>query len=204
MARFRGSITKVSRRLGIALSPKAEKYLERRPYAPGEHGQSRRRGKVSEYALQLREKQKMKYLYGVLEKQFRIYYKKAVAQRGVTGDNLVKMLERRLDNVVYRCGFSPSRAGARQLVTHGHMLVNGKKVNIPSYLVSAGDQIEFRQKSRNLDAVADSLNKAAESRIPEWVQVDKANRKAVFLAIPEREAVQEPFNEQLVVELYSK
>lgn len=204
MARFRGSITKVSRRLGIALSPKAEKYLERRPYAPGEHGQSRRRGKVSEYALQLREKQKMKYLYGVLEKQFRIYYKKAVAQRGVTGDNLVKMLERRLDNVVYRCGFSPSRAGARQLVTHGHLLVNGKKVNIPSYLVSAGDQIEFRQKSRNLDAVADSLNKAAESRIPEWVQVDKANRKAVFLAIPEREAVQEPFNEQLVVELYSK
>ncbi|HHE33132.1 MAG TPA: 30S ribosomal protein S4 [Chlorobaculum parvum] len=203
MARFRGSITKVSRRLGIALSPKAEKYLERRPYAPGEHGQSRR-GKVSEYALQLREKQKMKYLYGVLEKQFRIYYKKAVAQRGVTGANLVQILERRFDNVVYRCGFSPSRAGARQLVTHGHMLVNGKKVNIPSFLVSPGDQIEFRQKSRNLDAVADSLNKAADSRIPEWIQVDKANRKAVFLAVPEREAVQEPFNEQLVVELYSK
>ncbi|AAM73379.1 MAG TPA: 30S ribosomal protein S4 [Chlorobaculum sp.] len=203
MARFRGSITKVSRRLGIALSPKAEKYLERRPYAPGQHGQSRR-GKVSEYALQLREKQKMKYLYGILEKQFRNYYKKAVAQRGVTGDNLVKMLERRLDNVVYRCGFSPSRAGARQLVTHGHMLVNGKKVNIPSFLVSPGDQIEFRQKSRNLDAVADSLNKVPDSRIPEWIQVDKANRKAVFLAIPEREAVQEPFNEQLVVELYSK
>lgn len=203
MARFRGSITKVSRRLGIALSPKAEKYLERRPYAPGEHGQSRR-GKVSEYALQLREKQKMKYLYGILEKQFRNYYKKAVSQRGVTGDNLVRLLERRLDNVVYRCGFSPSRAGARQLVTHGHLTINGKKVNIPSYLVAPGDQIEFRQKSRNLDAVADSLNKASEARIPAWIQVDKANRKAVFLAIPERADVQEPYNEQLVVELYSK
>ncbi|NTW54590.1 MAG: 30S ribosomal protein S4 [Chlorobaculum sp.] len=203
MARFRGSITKVSRRLGIALSPKAEKYLERRPYAPGEHGQSRK-GKVSEYALQLREKQKMKYLYGILEKQFRNYYKKAVAQRGVTGDNLVKLLERRLDNVVFRCGFSPSRAGARQLVSHGHLLVNGKKVNIPSFLVTPGDQIEFKPKSRNLDAVADSLNKAAESRIPAWIQVDKANKKAVFLAVPEREDVQEPYNEQLVVELYSK
>ena len=203
MARFRGSITKVSRRLGIALSPKAEKYLERRPYAPGEHGQSRK-GKVSEYALQLREKQKMKYLYGILEKQFRNYYKKAVAQRGVTGDNLVKLLERRFDNVVYRCGFSPSRAGARQLVSHGHLLVNGKKVNIPSFLVTPGDKIEFKQKSQNLDAVADSLNKASESRIPAWIQVDKANRKAVFLAVPEREDVQEPYNEQLVVELYSK
>ncbi|TNJ38264.1 30S ribosomal protein S4 [Chlorobaculum thiosulfatiphilum] len=203
MARFRGSITKVSRRLGIALSPKAEKYLERRPYAPGEHGQSRK-GKVSEYALQLREKQKMKYLYGILEKQFRNYYKKAVSQRGVTGDNLVKLLERRFDNVVYRCGFSPSRAGARQLVSHGHLLINGKKVNIPSYLIAPGDQIEFKQKSRNLDAVADSLNKASESRIPAWVQVDKANKKAVFLAVPERADVQEPYNEQLVVELYSK
>ncbi|NTW52775.1 MAG: 30S ribosomal protein S4 [Chlorobiaceae bacterium] len=203
MARFRGSITKVSRRLGIALSAKAEKYLERRPYAPGEHGQSRK-GKVSEYALQLREKQKMKYLYGILEKQFRTYFQKAAAQRGVTGDNLVKLLERRFDNVVYRSGFSPSRAGARQLVTHGHLMVNGKKVNIPSFLVSPGDLITFRPKSQNLDAVSDSLTKAADARIPAWIQVDKANRKAVFLAVPERELVQEPYNEQLVVELYSK
>ncbi|MBF0585841.1 30S ribosomal protein S4 [Prosthecochloris sp. N3] len=203
MARFRGSITKVSRRLGVALAPKAEKYLERRPYAPGEHGQSRR-GKISEYALQLREKQKMKYLYGVLEKQFLNYYKKAVSQRGVTGDNLVKLLERRFDNVVFRAGFSPSRAGARQLVSHGHLMVNGRKVNIPSYLLKPGDTIEFRQKSRNMDAVTDSLNKAPESRIPSWVQVDKANQKAVFLSVPEREDVQEPYNEQLVVELYSK
>lgn len=203
MARFRGSITKVSRRLGVALSPKAEKYLERRPFAPGQHGQGRR-GKISEYALQLREKQKMKYLYGILEKQFRNYYKKAVAQRGVTGDNLVKLLERRLDNVVFRAGFAPSRAGARQLVSHGHLLVNGKKVNIPSFLVSPGDAIEFRQKSRNMEAVADSLNRAPESRIPSWVQVDKANQKAVFLSVPERVEIQEPYNEQLVVELYSK
>lgn len=203
MARFRGSITKVSRRLGVALSPKAEKYLERRPYAPGEHGQSRR-GKISEYALQLREKQKMKYLYGVLEKQFRNYYKKAVSQRGVTGDNLVKLLERRFDNVVFRAGFSPSRAGARQLVSHGHLLVNGKKVNIPSYQLKPGDVIEFRQKSQNMDAVTDSLNRAPESRIPSWVQVDKAQQKVVFVAVPEREEVQEQFNEQLVVELYSK
>ncbi|MEE9904897.1 30S ribosomal protein S4 [Chlorobium sp.] len=203
MARFRGSITKVSRRLGIALSPKAEKYLERRPFAPGQHGQSRR-GKVSEYALQLREKQKMKYLYGILEKQFRNYYKKAVSQRGVTGDNLVKLLERRFDNVVYRAGFAPSRAASRQLVSHGHLLINGKKVNIPSYLVAPGDLIEFRQKSRNMGAVADSLSKAPESRFPSWIQVDKANQKAVFLSVPEREDIQEPFNEQLVVELYSK
>ncbi|MEI6847207.1 MAG: 30S ribosomal protein S4 [Chlorobiaceae bacterium] len=203
MARFRGSITKVSRRLGVALSPKAEKYLERRPFPPGQHGQSRK-GKVSEYALQLREKQKMKYLYGVLEKQFRNYFMKAASQRGITGDNLVKLLERRVDNVVFRSGFAPSRAGARQLVTHGHLLINGKKVNIPSYLVAPGDLIEFRQRSKKLDAVTDSLNKAPESRIPSWIQVDKPNQKAVFLSVPEREEIQEQFNEQLVVELYSK
>lgn len=203
MARFRGSITKVSRRLGIALAPKAEKYLERRPFPPGQHGQNRK-GKISEYALQLREKQKMKYLYGILEKQFRNYYKKAVAQRGITGDNLVKFLERRFDNVVFRAGFSPSRAGARQLVTHGHLTINGKKVDIPSYLVSPGDVIEFRQKSKNMGAVTDSLNKTPESRIPSWIQVDKAHQKAVFLSVPERADVQEEFNEQLVVELYSK
>ncbi len=203
MARFRGSITKVSRRLGVALSPKAEKYLERRPFPPGQHGQSRK-SKVSEYALQLKEKQKMKYLYGILEKQFRNYFKKAASQRGVTGDNLVELLERRLDNVVFRSGFAPSRAGARQLVTHGHLLVNGKKVNIPSYLVSPADSIEFRQRSKNMGAVTDSLNKAPESRIPSWIQVDKATQKAVFLSVPQRVEVQEPFNEQLVVELYSK
>ena len=203
MARFRGSITKVSRRLGIALAPKAEKYLERRPFPPGQHGQGRK-GKVSEYALQLREKQKMKYLYGILEKQFRNYFRKAASQRGVTGDNLVRLLERRFDNVVFRAGFAPSRSAARQLVTHGHLLVNGKKVDIPSYLVSPSELIEFRQRSKNMGAVTDSLNKCPESRIPAWIRVDKANQKAVYLAVPERTDIQEPFNEQLVVELYSK
>ncbi len=203
MARFRGSITKVSRRLGVALSPKAEKYLGRRPYAPGQHGQSRR-GKISEYALQLKEKQKMKYIYGVLERQFRNYFKKAVAQRGITGENLVKLLERRLDNTVYRSGFAPSRAGARQLVSHCHIRVNGKKVNIPSFQVRPGDIIDFRPKSQNMDAVRNSLNKTPDSHIPNWIQVDKANMKSVFLSVPERADIQEPFNEQLVVELYSK
>jgi small subunit ribosomal protein S4 len=203
MARFRGSITKVSRRLGVALSPKAEKYLGRRPYAPGQHGQSRR-GKISEYALQLKEKQKMKYIYGVLERQFRNYFKKAVAQRGITGENLVKLLERRLDNTVYRSGFAPSRAGARQLVSHCHIRVNGKKVNIPSFQVRPGDIIDFRPKSQNMDAVRNSLNKTPDSHIPNWIQVDKANMKSVFLSVPERTDIQEPFNEQLVVELYSK
>ena len=176
MARFRGSITKVSRRLGIALTPKAEKYMERRPFPPGQHGQGRR-SKVSEYALQLREKQKMKYLYGILEKQFRNYYKKAVSQRGVTGDNLVRLIERRFDNVVFRAGFAPSRAGSRQLVSHGHLLVNGKKVNIPSYMVSPGDLIEFRQKSKNMSAVSDALSKTPDARIPSWIRWIKPIRK---------------------------
>lgn len=203
MARFRGSITKVSRRLGVALAPKAEKSMSRRPYAPGQHGQSRK-GKISEYALQLREKQKMKYIYGVLERQFRNYFKKAAAQRGVTGENLVRLLEGRFDNVVFRAGFAPSRSAARQLVSHAHLQVNGKKVNIPSYQIKPGDVIDFREKSRNLEAVRNSLNKTPDSRIPSWIQVDKASLKAVFLNAPERTDIQEPFNEQLVVELYSK
>ncbi|KER10816.1 MAG: 30S ribosomal protein S4 [[Candidatus Thermochlorobacteriaceae] bacterium GBChlB] len=203
MARYTGSVSKVSRRLGVAIAPKAEKFLERRPYAPGQHGQNKK-SKISEYAVQLREKQKMKYIYGVLERQFRTYYAKASAMRGVTGDNLVKMLESRLDNVVYRSGFAVSRRAARQLVSHCHLLVNGKKTNIPSYQLRSGDVIEFRQKSKNMDAVRSALNKKPDSQIPQWIQVDKANLKAIFVNAPERSDVQEPFNEQLVVELYSK
>ncbi len=203
MARYTGSVSKVSRRLGVAIAPKAEKFLERRPYAPGQHGQNKK-SKISEYAVQLREKQKMKYIYGVLERQFRTYYAKASAMRGVTGDNLVKMLESRLDNVVYRSGFAVSRRAARQLVSHCHLLVNGKKTNIPSYQLRSGDVIEFRQKSKNMDAVRSALNKKPDSQIPQWIQVDKANLKATFVNAPERSDVQEPFNEQLVVELYSK
>lgn len=203
MARYTGPVVRLSRRLGVALTPKAEKYLDRRAYPPGQHGQSRK-GKVSEYAIQLREKQKMKIIYGVLEKQFRNYYQKATALRGVTGENLVKMLERRFDNVIYRAGFAASRPGARQLVSHAHLLVNGKKVNIPSYQLQPGDTIEFRPKSKDMETVRNSMNKTPDSRIPVWLQVDKANLKLTFVNVPERADIQEPFNEQLVVELYSK
>ncbi len=203
MARYLGPTAKVSRRLGVAIVPKDEKYLERRPYPPGQHGQDKK-GKISEYAMQLREKQKMKYIYGVLERQFRRYFAEASRMKGVTGENLVKILESRLDNVVYRAGFAVSRPAARQLVTHCHLLVNGKKVNIPSYLLRPGDVIEFREKSKNLEVVRDALSKKPDSQIPQWIQVDKANLRAVFLNAPERSEVQEPFNEQLVVELYSK
>lgn len=203
MARYLGSTAKVSRRLGIAIVPKDEKYLDRRPYPPGQHGQNKK-GKISEYAVQLREKQKMKYIYGVLERQFRLYFAKASRMKGVTGDNLVKMLESRLDNVVYRAGFAVTRPAARQLVSHCHLLVNGKKVNIPSYQLRPGDVVEFRAKSKNMEAVRSALNKKPDSQIPQWIQVDKANLKVTFLNAPERSEVQEPFNEQLVVELYSK
>lgn len=203
MARYLGSTAKVSRRLGIAIVPKDEKYLDRRPYPPGQHGQNKK-GKISEYAVQLREKQKMKYIYGVLERQFRLYFAKASRMKGVTGDNLVKMLESRLDNVVYRAGFAVTRPAARQLVSHCHLLVNGKKVNIPSYQLRPGDVVEFRAKSKNMEAVRSALNKKPDSQIPQWIQVDKANLKVTFLNAPERSDVQEPFNEQLVVELYSK
>ncbi len=203
MARYLGPTAKVSRRLGIAIVPKDEKYLDRRPYPPGQHGQNKK-GKISEYAVQLREKQKMKYIYGVLERQFRLYFAKASRMKGVTGDNLVKMLESRLDNVVYRAGFAVSRPAARQLVSHCHLLVNGKKVNIPSYQLRPGDVVEFRAKSKNMEVVRNALNKKPDSQIPQWIQVDKANLKVTFLNAPERSEVQEPFNEQLVVELYSK
>ncbi|PIO46947.1 MAG: 30S ribosomal protein S4 [[Chlorobium] sp. 445] len=203
MARYLGSTAKVSRRLGVAIVPKDEKYLDRRPYPPGQHGQNKK-GKISEYAVQLREKQKMKYIYGVLERQFRLYFAKASRMKGVTGDNLVKMLESRLDNVVYRAGFAVSRPAARQLVSHCHLLVNGKKVNIPSYQLRPGDVVEFRAKSKNMEVVRSALNKKPDSQIPQWIQVDKANLKVTFLNAPERSEVQEPFNEQLVVELYSK
>jgi small subunit ribosomal protein S4 len=203
MARYTGAVVRLSRRLGVALTPKAQKFLERRPYAPGQHGQNKR-NKMSEYALQLREKQKMKFMYGILEKQFRLYYEKAASQRGVTGENLVKILERRFDNVIYRAGFAASRPAARQLVTHCHLLVNGKSINIPSYQLKAGDVIELREKSKNLDIVRGSVNKVADNQIPAWISVDKANLKVTFVAVPERADVPLEANEQLVVELYSK
>ncbi len=203
MARNTESIVKLSRKLGIPLSPKASKYMERRPYAPGQHGKSRR-GKVSEYALQLKEKQKMKYTYGVLERQFRNYFEKATRMKGKTGDNLVKLLESRLDNVVYRLGLAPTRRSARQLVNHGHFLVNNEKVNIPSFLMSPGDVISVRDKSKRLDIIHNSMKRVKDASLYAWLSLDKANLTGTFVEIPSREDVPLNVNEQLVVELYSK
>ncbi len=208
MARYTGPVERIERRLGVSLELKGERRLagksalDRRPYAPGQHGQ--RRAKISEYGQQLREKQKIKYYYGVLEKQFRRFFKEANRQEGSTGENLIKLLERRLDNVVYRMGFASTRRFARQLVTHGHILVNGKKVTIPSYIVKEGDRIEIREKSKNNPQIQRSLELTNQTGIAPWVDVDKEKMVGVFTRIPEREEVNIPVDERLVVELYSK
>ena len=208
MARYTGPVERIERRLGVSLELKGERRLagksalDRRPYAPGQHGQ--RRAKISEYGLQLREKQKMKYYYGVLEKQFRRFFKEANRQEGNTGENLIRLLERRLDNVVYRMGFATTRRFARQLVTHGHILVNGKKVNIPSYLVKEGDRIEIREKSKNNPQIQRAVELSQQTGIAPWVDVDREKLVGVFQRIPERSEVNIPVDERLVVELYSK
>jgi small subunit ribosomal protein S4 len=208
MARYTGPVERIERRLGVSLELKGERRLagksalDRRPYAPGQHGQ--RRAKISEYGQQLREKQKIKYYYGVLEKQFRRFFKEANRQEGSTGENLIKLLERRLDNVVYRMGFASTRRFARQLVTHGHILVNGKKVTIPSYIVKEGDRIEVREKSKNNPQIQRSLELTNQTGIAPWVDVDKEKLVGVFTRIPERSEVNIPVDERLVVELYSK
>jgi len=208
MARYTGPVEKIERRLGVSLELKGERRLagksalDRRPYAPGQHGQ--RRTKISEYGQQLREKQKIKFYYGVLEKQFRKFFKEANRQEGSTGENLIRLLERRLDNVIYRMGFATTRRFARQLVTHGHILVNGKKVNIPSYLVKEGDRIEIREKSKNNPQIQRALELTAQTGISPWVDVDKEKMVGIFQRIPERSEVNIPVEERLVVELYSK
>ncbi len=208
MARYIGPVERIERRLGVNLELKGERRLagksalDRRPYAPGQHGQ--RRTKISEYGQQLREKQKIKYYYGVLEKQFRRFFKEANRQEGSTGENLIRLLERRLDNVVYRMGFATTRRAARQLVTHGHVLVNGKKVNIPSYLVKEGDRIEIREKSKNNPQIQRALELRAQTGLVPWIDVDKEKMVGVFQRIPERSEVNIPVDERLVVELYSK
>ncbi|MFA6540492.1 MAG: 30S ribosomal protein S4 [Bacteroidota bacterium] len=203
MARSTGSIVKQSRKLGIALSSKANKYMERRPYGPGQHGKGKRQ-KTSEYGLQLKEKQKMKYIYGVLERQFRNYFEKATRMKGKTGDNLIKLLEQRLDNTVYRLGLAPTRRAARQLVTHGHFLVNTDKVNVPSFQLRAGDVISVRERSRQLDVIHSAMKRVKEDAMYGWVSLDKAAMTGSFLRVPEREEIPLLANEQLVVELYSK
>lgn len=176
--------------------------LERRQYAPGQHGQSR--GKYSAYGEQLREKQKVKRIYGVLERQFRNYFKKAAQRRGVTGENLIVMLESRLDNMVYRMGFATSRTEARQLVRHGHFLVNGRKVDIPAYQVRPGDVIKLRDKSKGIERIKEALAAAQQRGIPSWVELDAANFQGKVIALPRREEITMPIREQLIVELYSK
>ena len=176
--------------------------IERRNYPPGQFGQGRT--KVKEYGIQLREKQKVKRAYGVFEKQFRLYFAKADRKKGVTGENLLQLLETRLDNVVVKSGFASSRPQARQLIRHNHFLVNGKRVNIPSYLVKKGDEVAVREKSRKMDVIVSAMEAAPDGVAPEWLGVDKKEFKSLIQDVPQRDQIQLPIQEQLIVELYSK
>jgi small subunit ribosomal protein S4 len=176
--------------------------VDRRGYAPGQHGQGRR--KLSEYGIQLREKQKAKRIYGVLERQFRKYYKMAEKMKGVTGENLLQLLERRLDNVVYRLGLASSRAEARQLVRHGHFQVNGRKVNIPSYLVDVGDVITVKEKSRNSKRIKELVERAQDRTVPDWLQIDYEKLEGKVIELPTKEHIDIPIEEHLIVEFYSR
>ncbi len=209
VARYVDAVCRLCRRENVKLFLKGDRCLSdkcainKRNYAPGLHGQ-RRRTKLSEYGLQLREKQKVKRTYGLMESQFRSYFQKAARAQGVTGINLLVLLERRLDNVVYRMGFADSRAQARQLVRHGHMRVNGRKVNIPSFLIKQGDAVEPREKSRNMDVIRGNMEHIAQKQIPEWLHVDATAMRGVVQTLPSREDITMPIQEQLIVELYSK
>lgn len=202
MARYTGPRTKISRKFGEPLFG-ADKVLEKKNYPPGMHGNMRRRKKTSEYGVQLLEKQKAKYTYGVLERQFLNLFKRASRSKGITGEALLQLLESRLDNVVYRLGIAPTRAGARQLVSHRHIVVNGKVVNIPSYIVKAGDYISVREKSKSLEVITESLI-VSKRNAYSWLEWDSEKMTGRFLNIPEREEIPENIKEQLIVELYSK
>ncbi len=208
MARYTDSVCRLCRREGLKLFLKGERCytdkcaIERRNYPPGAHGQGR--SKFSEYAVQLREKQKIKRTYGLLEGQFRRYFEKAERLKGITGENLIILLERRLDNMIYRMGFATSRAEARQLVRHGHFLVDGHKVDIPSFLLKAGQVVTVRERSRKVERIVSALEQAERRGVPEWLEVSKDNFSAHVKSVPVRADITMPFNEQLVVELYSK
>ena len=201
MARYTGPMTKKSRRLGVDLKGN-DKYFEKRPYPPGEHG--RGRIKESEYLLQLREKQKARYYYGVLEKQFRRYYEEATRQGGQTGENLLVLLERRLDNVLYRAGWGRTRAESRQLVSHKHVLVNNRATNVPSFQVKPGDVIEIRSRARESQAVLGSLEVFGSREVPGWLSTDASDYKVTVNDLPVRSQIDAPVQEQAIVELYSK
>ena len=208
MARYRESVCRLCRREGIKLFLKGDRCysdkcaFERREYAPGDHGQGRK--KTSDYGVQLREKQKLKRIYGLLEQQFRSYFQKADRQKGITGTNLLVFLERRLDNMVFRMGFANSRTEARQLVRHNHFTVNGNKVNIPSYLIKAGDVIQVREGSKKIVRIQEAIDTVARRGVPQWLELDKDNFKGTVKMLPAREDLTMPVEEQLVVELYSK
>ncbi len=201
MARYTGPKTKIARKFGEAIFGE-DKNFEKRNFPPGQHGNARRRGKKSEYATQLMEKQKAKYTYGILEKQFRNMFKRATAAQGITGEVLLQFCESRLDNVVFRMGISPTRSGARQLVSHRHITVNGQKVNIPSYQLKAGDVVGVREKSKSLEAVQNSL--ANSSNVYEWITWNSDTMQGTYVSVPARIQIPEQINEQFIVELYSK
>ena len=201
MARYTGPKTKIARKFGQAIYGD-DKAFEKRNYPPGQHGANKRRGKKSEYAIQLMEKQKAKYTYGVLEKQFRNMFKKATAAQGITGEVLLQLCESRLDNVVFRMGISPTRSGARQLVSHRHITVNGQKVNVPSYQLKAGDVVGVREKSKSLEAIQNSL--ANSSTVYEWITWNTGSMEGTYVSVPARIQIPEQINEQFIVELYSK
>ena len=209
MARYNGAVCRQCRREKLKLFLKGDRCysdkcsFERRSYAPGQHGQARMR-KVSDYAIQLREKQKVRRIYGMLEGQFRKYFEIAERIKGVTGENLLMLLESRLDNVIYRLGFASSKNQARQLVRHNHIEVNGHKVNIPSFRVSVDDVITVREKSRKNEAIIDSMEAVVRRGVPSWLELDQTNFKGTVKALPDRQEITMPIQEQLIVELYSK
>ena len=208
MARYRGPVEKIERRFGVSLALKGERRLsgksalDKRPYGPGQHGQ--RRGKISEYGIQLREKQKARMMYGISEKQFRAIFVEANRLDGNTGENLVKLIERRLDNVIYRMGFATTRRFARQLVVHGHVLVDGKRLDIPSARVSVGQKIEICEKIKKNPQIQRAIELTRQTGIAPWIDVDQDNVFGIFTRFPEREEVIIPIEERLIVELYSK
>ncbi len=209
MARYTGSVCRLCRRENMKLFLKGDRCFsdkcafDRRGYPPGQHGERRGR-KISDYGIQLREKQKVKRMYGLTEKQFRIFFHRANRQKGVTGTNLLVLLERRLDNVVYRMGFVNSRTQGRHFVRHNHFSVNGKKVNIPSFLVRPGDHVEVREKSRAIQSIGDALEAVVRRGVPQWIELEKDNFKGLVQSLPVREDLTMPIQEQLIVELYTK
>jgi small subunit ribosomal protein S4 len=208
VARYIGALCRICRREGEKLFLKGSRCytekcaVERRKYPPGQHGQGYR--KLSDYGFQLREKQKVRKMYGILERQFRRYFEKAERKRGITGEVLLQLVESRLDTIVYRMGYAPNRRSARQLIRHGHILVNGREVNLPSYEVKKGNTVEVKQSSKEIPEIVDSISKVEHRGIPSWVEVDAVNLKGKVLNIPSREELQLPVQEQLIVELYSK